>query len=31
VANVNMFIYGVLHIDIRAELTSVWSFLRSLF
>jgi hypothetical protein len=29
--NVNMLVYEVLHIDIRTELTSLWSFLRSLF
>ncbi len=29
--NANILVYGALHIDIRAELTSLWSFLRSLF
>ncbi len=30
-ANVNLSIYKLLHIDIRVELTSLWHFLRSLF
>ena len=30
-ANVNISIYKLLHIDIRIELTSLWHFLRSLF
>jgi hypothetical protein len=29
--NVNLSIYKLLHIDIRAELTSLWHFIRSLF
>ena len=29
--NVNLSIYNLLHIDVRAELTSLWHFLQSLF